>query len=284
MKKRIHYNPTLSISENAIKNGVTEDAVRYFIKSHHIDRRKEGQIKIINDCRKLLSTFPDLSPYQVSQRLPYSINTIKKYWSLIVGENEVELSNSGNKKRQKLTLRQKHNFYATHPSCTTDILREETFCHFVLEPFCGVGTMAEEIKKAGYEVDAYDIVNRGYGKVSDFQELEVKKGKFDIISNPPYDIHLVTHILKCIDICHNKVALLLPLLYLSSKSRYDMIYSKFPPKRVYVYKERIGIAINADFERFADAGANMTIYAWFVWERDFQGVTELHWISNQKEK
>ena len=284
MKKKINYNPALTIAENAQKNGVTEDAIRYYIKTHNINRRKEAAVRIINACRKVLVEQPDLSPYKVAQEIGASVNTVKKYWDLIVGEREVELSNTGNKKRQKLTLRQKHNFYATHPSCTSDILREETFCNFILEPFCGTGSMAEAIKKAGYEVDAYDIVDRGYGKVSDFQELEVEKGKFDIISNPPYDSHLVAHILKCIDICHGKVALLLPLLYLSSKTRYDLLYSKFPPKRVYVYKERIGIAINADFERFADAGANMTIYAWFIWERGFQGITELHWISNLKEK
>ena len=253
MKKRINYNPALTVAENAQKNGVTEDAIRYYIKAHNINRRKEAAVRIINACRKVLVEQPDLSPYKVAHEIGASVNTVKKYWQLVVGENETELSNSGNKKRQKLTLRQKHNFYATHPSCTADILREEIFSHSILEPFCGTGSMAEEIKKAGHEVAAYDIVDRGYGEVADFQDLKIEKGTYDIISNPPYDSHLVDHVLKCIDICHNKVALLLPLLYLSSKSRYDMLYSKFPPKRVYVYKERIGIAINGDFERFADA-------------------------------
>lgn len=284
MKKRFHYNPALTISENAIKNGVTEDAVRYYIKSHNIDRRKEGQIKIINDCRKLLATTPDLSPYQISRRLPYSINTIKKYWSQIVGEQETELSNIGQKKHQILKLRQKHNFYATHPSCAADILREEAFCHFILEPFCGVGTMAEEIKKAGYEVVAYDIVDRGYGDVADFQELQVEEGKYDIISNPPFDNRLVEHVQKCLNICHGKVALLMPLNYLSGKERYDRLFGEHPPRRVYVYKERITIAINGDFEVIKNAGSNMTSYCWFIWERDFCGVTELRWISNLKGK
>lgn len=81
----------------------------------------------------------------------------------------------------------------------------------ILEPFCGIGTVAEEIKKAGYEVIAYDIVDRGYGKVADFKTLEVERGKFDVISNPPYDEHLIDNIHKCLDICHDKVALLLPL-------------------------------------------------------------------------
>lgn len=48
MKKIIRYNPALSGAENAFKNGVSEDAVRYYIKSHHIDRRKEAAVRIIN--------------------------------------------------------------------------------------------------------------------------------------------------------------------------------------------------------------------------------------------
>lgn len=282
MKNRIHYNPALTISQNAERNGVTDDAIRYYIKSHNIDRRKEGQIKIISDCRNLLATEPELSPYQISKRLPYSVNTVKKYWSQIVGEEEIELSNIGNKKHQTLTLRQKYNFYATHPSCVADILRAESFCHFILEPFCGTGSMAEEIKKAGYEVAAYDIVDRGYGGVADFQELQVEKGKYDIISNPPYDQHTIAHILKCLEVCHSKVALLLPLNYLSGKERYDRLFSLYPPQRVYVYQERITIAINGDFERIKDAGSNMTNYCWLVWERNFRGITELRWISNMR--
>lgn len=281
MKQNIRYNPALSISENARKNGVTEEAIRYYIKSHNIDRRKEGQIKIISDCRKLLATEPDLSPYKISQRLPYSINTIKKYWPQIVGEKEIELSNFGNKKHQTLTLRQKNNFYATHPSCAADILREETFSHFILEPFCGVGTMAEEIKKAGYAVVAYDIVERGYGGVADFQELQVENGKYDIISNPPYDNNLIEHVLKCLDICHSKVALLLPLNYLSGQERYDRLFGVYPPRRVYIYKERITIAIGGEFDRVKGA-SNMTNYCWLIWERNFRGFTELRWITNMR--
>ena len=283
MKKKIHYNPSLTIAENARKNGVTEDAIRYHIKANNIDRRKEAAIRIINACRKVLAEQPELTPYKVAHKIGASVNTVKKYWELVAGENEIELSNIGQKKHQTLTLRQKYNFYATHPSCVADILRAESFCHFILEPFCGTGSMAEEIKKAGYEVAAYDIVDRGYGGVADFQKLQVEKGKYDIISNPPYDEHLVDHILKCLEVCHSKVALLLPLNYLSGRERYDRLFSVCPPQRVFVYRERIKIAIGGEFDRIKGL-SNMTNYCWLVWERNFLGITELHWISNQKEK
>ena len=77
-----------------------------------------------------------------------------------------------------------------------------------------------------------------------------------------------------------KVAVLMPLRYLSGKARLERLFSNFPPKRVYVYAERINIAQNAEFEKFSDPGANMTIYAWFVWEKGYKGTTELHWMLN----
>lgn len=47
------------------------------------------------------------------------------------------------------------------------------------------------------------------------------------------------------------------------------------------YIKRNGIARNGDFDTYKDQGANLTMYAWFVWERGFQGVTQLKWIENK---
>lgn len=278
--KKIVYKPSLSIKENAALNGVSEDSIRYYIKQNNIDRRKETKVQVINECRKALQEEPTATPYMVAQMTQHSINTVKKYWKLIQGENEVQLSNFGEKKHQKMTLRQKDNFYATHPSCTRDILKVEEFSSDILEPFCGTGTMAEVIKAHGHNVKAYDLIDRGYGEVADFADLVVKTGKYDIITNPPYDDNLIDHLLKCIKISKKKVAVLMPLRYLSGKARLERLFSNFPPKRVYVYAERINIAQNAEFEKFSDPGANMTIYAWFVWEKGYKGTTELHWMLN----
>ena len=141
--------------------------------------------------------------------------------------------------------------------------------------------MSEVIKQDGHNVVSYDIVDRGYGQVGDFFQTDFPKHKFDIITNPPYD-NVIEIILKCIDICKDKVALLMPLRYLSSASRYNEVYQKYPPKCVYVYQERICIAKNADFKTYSDAGANMEIYAWYIWQRGYEGATELRWISNDK--
>ena len=48
-KYSIKYNPNLTIKENAQKNGCSEDAIRYYIKTHSIDRRAEQAAKTYAD-------------------------------------------------------------------------------------------------------------------------------------------------------------------------------------------------------------------------------------------
>lgn len=278
-ESKIQYNPSLSVAQNAKRNGVSEAAIRYYIKVNHLDRRFERKQNLIADCRKYLNKHPNATKAELHEKTGHSLSTIRMYWEHITKEKE--LTNFDNQKKQKRQLRQLNNFYATHPSCTADILREEEFHKDVLEPFCGVGSMSEVIKQNGHNVLSYDIVDRGYGLVGDFYQVDFPRRKYDVITNPPYD-NVIDVVLRCLDICKEKVAVLMPLRYLSSGSRYNELYKKCPPKRVYVYQERICIAKNADFEKYNDAGANMEIYAWYIWERGFKGATELKWISNQR--
>ena len=278
-ESKIQYNPSLSVAQNAKRNDVTEAAIRYYIKVNNIDRRFDRTQNLVADCRKYLKKHPNATKTELHEKTGHSLSTIRMYWEHITTEKE--LTNFNSQKKQKRQLRQLNNFYATHPSCTADILREEEFHKDVLEPFCGVGSMSEVIRQNGHNVLSYDIVDRGYGLVGDFYQVEFPRRKYDIITNPPYD-NVIDVVLRCLDICKEKVALLMPLRYLSSGSRYNELYKKYPPKCVYVYQERICIAKNADFEKYNDAGANMEIYAWYIWERGYKGTTELKWISNQK--
>lgn len=278
---RYRYNPSLSVAENASINGVDEDSMRYYIKSMGIDRRYEAKVSIVEDIRKYLTGHPNATKAEVVRATGHGINTVRRYWDIALGEDSSALSKIGNKITKK-GLRQFHNFYATHPSCVSDILRVETFHHFVLEPFCGIGSISEVLKGHCHEVESYDIVDRGYGKVGDFFEVDFEQGWYDIVSNPPYTENLTDIINRCISLCHSKVALLMPLRYLSGLERFNSIYQIHPPARVYVYMERICIARNADFEKYNDPGANREIYAWYIWQKDNIGVTELHWIHNDR--
>ena len=279
-ESKIQYNPSLSVESNAQKNGVTEAAIRYYIKVNHLDRRFDNKVKIIEDCRKHLKKHPEATRTELKKETKHSLSTIRQYWEYI--STEKELTDFDRNKAQKRLLRQGNNYYATHPSVTQDLLSVEMFNENILEPFCGGGSMADVIKANGYNVEAYDIIDRGYGKQGDFFKVDFPIGKYDIISNPPYDNSLIKIINRSIEICFQKVAMLMPLLYLSGKARYNELFKVNPPVRVYVYCERIKIAKNGDFDQYADNGANKTTYAWFVWEKGFRGKTELIWLRNGK--
>lgn len=272
---KITYHPQLSIAENARLNQCSESNIRYYIQAHNINREVERITQLIKDCRRLYED--GMSAYRLAKITGYSINTVKKYWDYITTEKDV--SNFNRNKHNNLTLRQLKDYYATHPSCTDDILRVETFSNDILEPACGGGTMAERIKANGYHVRATDIIDRGYGEGGvDFLEEKFPKGKYDIITNPPYTL-CVPFIEKSIEIAKSKVAMLLPLKYLSSQSRYEL-FLKYPPAKVYVYIERICIAKNGDFAKYEKV-ANMETYAWYVWEKGYQGESQLKWLHNQ---
>ena len=171
--KEIQYNPALSVKENAKKNGVSDATIRYYIKTNLVDRRFDRKQNIIEDCRKYLKKHPKATRNELQQKTGHSLSTIRKYWTYI--STEQELTDFDNEKAKKRQLRQNNNYYATHPSVTQDLLREETFNSKVLEPFCGGGTMAEVIRQNGYDVEAYDLIDRGYGKVGDFFKVDFPK-------------------------------------------------------------------------------------------------------------
>jgi hypothetical protein len=65
------------------------------------------------------------------------------------------------------------------------------------------------------------------------------------------------------------------LAFLEGANRANTIFLKSPPARVWVFSERITFYMK-DAER---AGSGTTAYAWFVWDKDASGPTELRWLK-----
>lgn len=277
-KSKFRYNPSLSIKDNARKNGCSEATVRKYIFKNGIDRRYERKASIITEIRKLIKVTPSITISEIATKTHHSINTIKFYYDFATGKKE--LSKIATIKVVKNNIRELRDYYATDPSVVRDILRHETFYHHLLEPCCGGCFMVNELRKSGYEVDAYDIIARSKDvRQADFltYDWEKEKQKMDVITNPPYTA-VIDFIRKALEICKNKVAILMPLRYLSSQERYDF-YKEYPPCRVYAYTNRIRIAKNGKFEEY-EKGQNLEIYAWYIWEREYKGDTILKWITN----
>ena len=75
-----------------------------------------------------------------------------------------------------------------------------------------------------------------------------------------------------------KVYMFLKLTFLEGKARYQELFSKYPPKNIYVFSERVLCAKNGEFEKMKAGGGSAVAYAWFVWEKGFQGKTTIDWI------
>ena len=172
--------------------------------------------------------------------------------------------------------REKNDYYATEPSAIDDLLKVETFNKDIWECACGEGHLSKRLKEYGYKVYSTDLIDRGYqDELVDFLCSE-KKFNGDIITNPPYK-YCSEFILKALDSIPvgNKVAMFLKLTTLEGQKRYEEIYSKYPPKTIYVYSKRKNCAKNGDFNMYPSSAV---CYAWFIWEKGFIGSTQIKWI------
>ena len=101
----------------------------------------------------------------------------------------------------------------------------------------------------------------------------------DIITNPPYK-HAQRFIEKALELipAGNKVAMFLKVQFLEGKAR-KKLFTKHPPKTIYVSSSRLLCAKNAEFERMKKGGGSAVAYAWFIWERGFNGKPIIRWIN-----
>ncbi len=174
--------------------------------------------------------------------------------------------------------RQSHDYYATEPKATEQLLAEETFAPVIWECACGEGHMAKVLEEHGYQVISTDLIYRGYGDVNpvDFLHEPIADFNGDIIKNPPYK-YALQFVEKALERVKpgRKVAMFLKLQFLEGKSR-KQFFLKHPPKTVYVSSSRLICAMNGEFEKYSSSAV---AYAWFVWEKGYKGNPIIKWIN-----
>ena len=178
--------------------------------------------------------------------------------------------------------READDFYATDPIAIDKLLKVETPSPTLWEPACGAGHLSHRLEQLGYAVTSTDIKARGCEgsfQIEDF--LNTARGGVtqDIITNPPYK-YATEFVLKALDVLAPgfRCYMFLKLQFLEGKKRFEQIFSKTPPKTVYVFSERVLCAKNGEFQRMRDGGGSAVAYAWFVWQKGWRGTTELKWI------
>jgi hypothetical protein len=166
------------------------------------------------------------------------------------------------------------DFYPTPAWATYALIDNEAFSGEIWECACGDGAMSSVLEKTGNAIRSSDLYERGYGEAGvDFRDSNSSAP--NIITNPPFNsaeefVHAGLRQAK------RKFALLLRLAFLEGVGRQHTIFNKNPPSRVWVFSERITFyPKNAE-----QKGSGTTAYAWFVWDQDFQGPSEVKWLPS----
>ena len=176
--------------------------------------------------------------------------------------------------------RQSEDYYATDPKAAELLLGLETFSKNIWECACGEGHLSKVFQKAGHNVMSTDLIDRGFGESGiNFLEISDYVWDGDIITNPPYRYgrEFVEKSLRLIP-KGNKVAMFLKLQFMEGKAR-KKLFLENPPKTIYVSSSRLMCAKNAQFDDMVAGGGSAVAYAWYVWEKGFNGATEVKWFN-----
>lgn len=171
---------------------------------------------------------------------------------------------------------QPEGFYSTDPSAIDYLLQHETFNHNIWECACGNGNLSKRLIRHGYNVKSTDKYYRGYGERESIDFLKSHESyDGDIITNPPYK-HSTEFVLKALELTDRKVAMFFKINFLESRRRYESLFRDNPPKKVLPFVKRIQCYRNDD----RSIKGSTVCYAWFVWDKDYEGDTILEWIDN----
>ena len=166
-------------------------------------------------------------------------------------------------------------FPPTPAWATFALIENEPFRGDIWECACGDGAMTGVLKETGNVVASSDLYDRGYSECEVGHDFLATTRRFqNIITNPPY--HSAEGFLASgLENAERKSALLLRLAFLEGANRARTIFHQRPPSRVWVFSERITF-----YQKGAQrAGSGTTAYAWFVWDKDHLGGTELAWFK-----
>lgn len=168
--------------------------------------------------------------------------------------------------------RQADDFYSTPSWAIEELLKREAFPSPIWECAAGDGAISRVLEKSGYTVVSSDIRQGagvyGEGGINFFFE---SRACMSIITNPPFK-SFQNFALRSIGLAE-KVALFARLQILEGRTRYKEIFSRFPPKKIYVFCRRVNCLKNGDA-----VGAGTIAFCWLVWERGFNGKPTVEWI------
>lgn len=187
--------------------------------------------------------------------------------------------------------RVENDYYATPFSATEALLNalnesgETLSSDTILEPSAGEGHIVKVLKDfyPYNEIVANDIAYRSSrlgidvnGGI-DFLNYEPHR-KFDtIITNPPFAL-AQEFIEKALELSNHYVIMFAKIQLLEGDKRRKM-FDNSPLKYVYVFSKRVNPLRNGEAtDENGKPWASTMCFAWFVWEKDYEGEPIIRWI------
>jgi len=174
--------------------------------------------------------------------------------------------------------RVENDYYATHPDSVKALLKVEEIIYPALEPACGEGHISKLLDES--QTFSSDLINRGYGFSNlDFIKEDLFRKYETIITNPPFNL-FQEFVEKALKLANKKVIMFGKLQALEGMKRATFLETT-PLKTVYVFKKRQQPLRNGNEidELTGKKWASSTMaFAWFVWERGYEGEPIIKWI------
>lgn len=172
----------------------------------------------------------------------------------------------------------KGDLYQTHYSLTWQLLKREKFPYEIHEPCCGKLAIvnAIELLKHHYCTVTYSDLFYSEDRI-DFLKDNTKRDS--IITNPPYGSITDYFIMHAKKVYKYKIAMLLRTNYLSGYQRFRKnVYKEL--KQIWVFTRMCDLRAEIRQDgKYPTAGI---VYAWFIWEKNYNGPVIIDWIDNQK--
>jgi hypothetical protein len=162
--------------------------------------------------------------------------------------------------------------YESAPEAVHALLRVEDLPQVILEPCCGSGAIVKVLRATGRTVHAYDLIDYGLedslSRVDFLMEWKVLPGTEMIVTNPPNKLatEFAEHALQ---LCP-RLILLQPLTFCSSEER-GPIMDNGILQRIHAFKRRLPMMHRRGWT--GPKNTSQTVYAWFVFDRDYRGPT-----------
>ncbi|MBA2400594.1 MAG: class I SAM-dependent methyltransferase [Bradyrhizobium sp.] len=171
------------------------------------------------------------------------------------------------------------DLYQSPPEAVHALLRAEQLPPVIWEPACGPGSIVRVLRDAGHTVVATDLVDyesadQDHARRDFLMEHRLPPGVEAILTNPPFKL-ASEFVARAIELCPT-VIMLLRLAFLESQRR-TAILDGGQLARVHVFKNRLPMMHRAGWA--GNRVSNPTPFAWFVWDRNHHGPTELHRIE-----